>query len=210
MYKIAAPVSELAQYNKNGKKIHHRYEIEDAIPWNERSLKTFGVVYIYEATASFIGIDGKTYVVPSDQPVLEHLQECGYVLAKNGKNFDGKENREDSLIFKEKNEDNPFLSSIIDKNLSPEIIDKINELENGRPYYNYNQSYAGVIRFGTSFGLFTARLQEVQELTLSERKIANISTYGRVNKSIDFEEYVQFVLQQHYLNEENFVCKKSI
>lgn len=208
LYQIAAPVSELANCNKDGKKIHHRYEIEESIPWNERSMKTFGVVYIYESTASFIGIDGKTYVVPNDRPVLEHLEECGYVIAPYGKNLDGESSAIDSLIFKERNEDDFFDYNIIDRNLPIEIVNKIDEMENNRLYYNYNQSYASVVRFGGTLGLYSASEEELQQLSLSERKIANIATYGRVMESQNIEDYVQFALQQYYLNNQNLISRK--
>ena len=102
LYEIAAPVSELAFVNKYGGVIWTRNEIVEAIPWNERSMKTFCVVYTYETTASFIGIDGRTYVVPNDKPVIDHLKECGYIIAPYGKNLNGKSNGDDSLIFEEK------------------------------------------------------------------------------------------------------------
>ena len=105
LYQIAAPVSELAYINKNGERIETRDEIAEAIPWNERSMRSFGVVYSYESTASFIGMDGRTYIVPNDKPVLEYLKECGYVIAPYGKNLDGNSNGDDSLIFEEKSED---------------------------------------------------------------------------------------------------------
>lgn len=209
LYQIAAPVSELAHSNKNGEIIHDRDDIEESIPWNERSMKTFGVVYSYESTASFIGIDGKTYVVPNDQPVLNHLKECGYVIAPYGKNLNGSSNGEDSLIFEERNEDDLFSTVIVDRNLPIEIVNKINEIENNRPYYNYNQAYARLIRFGGTLGLYSASEEELQQLSLRERKIANISTYGRVVESQDFEYYIQFVLQQNYLNPQNFINQKN-
>lgn len=208
LYLIAAPVSELACTNKNGEKIHYRYEIEDSIPWNERSMKTFGVVYTYESTASFIGIDGRTYVVPNDQPVLDHLKECGYVIAPYGKNLDGESNGTDSLIFKERNEDEFFDYNIIDRNLPIEIVNMIDEMENNRLYYDYNQAYASVVRFGGTLGIGNASEEELQQLSLSERKIANISTYGRVMESQDLEDYVQFALQHYYLNDQNFISRK--
>lgn len=209
LYLIAAPVSELACTNQNGEKIHYREEIESAIPWNERSMKTFGVVYNYESIASFIGIDGRTYVVPNDKPVIEHLKECGYVIAPSGKNLDGSSNGVDSLIFKERNESDFFDNIIIDRNFPNEIVKKIDEMENDRSYYDYNQSYARLVRFGGTLGIFSASEEELQQLSLSERKIANISTYGRINKTQDIEEYVQFALQQYYLNEENFINRKK-
>lgn len=202
LYLIAAPVSELACTNQDGQKIYHRDEIEFAIPWRERSLKTFGVVYNYESTASFIGIDGRTYVVPNDTPVIEHLKKCGYVIAPYGKNLDGSTSETDSLIFKD--EGNFVDKIIIDRNLPKEIVQKISEIENGRNYYTGRQAYAGLIRFGGSFGLLTASEEELQHLSLSERKIANISTYGRRYEFEDIEDYVQFALQNYFLNEENF------
>ena len=212
LYQIAAPVSELAYSNKNGAKIRDRVEIEEAIPWNERSLKNFGVVYRYESTASFIGLDGKTYVVPNDQPVLEHLQECGYVIAQSGKNLDGSSNGEDSLILEEKDEFNIFSRVIADRRLPIEIVNKIDEIENNRPYYNFNQSYARLVRFGGTLGIFTASEEEIQQLSLSERKIANICTYGRItnSSSMDIEQYIQFALQQYYLNAKNFINSKKL
>ncbi len=207
LYQIAAPVSELAYTNKNGERIETRDEIEEAIPWNERSMRTFGVVYIYESTASFIGMDGRTYIVPNDQPVLEYLKECGYVIAPYGKNLDGNSNGDDSLIFEEKSEDDLFQFShvVVDRNLPAEIVKKIDEMESGRSYYNYNQSYANVIRFGGTLGLMSASKEEQQQLSLSERKVANICTYGRVTKQQQsLEDYLQFVLQQYYLNDQNF------
>lgn len=211
LYQIAAPVAELAYTNKNGKAIHYRDEIEESIPWNERSMKTFGVVYRYEATASFIGMDGKTYVVPNDQPVLDHLKECGYVIAPYGKNLDGDCKEDDRLIFEEKNEDEPFSFDrvIVDRNLPVEIVKKIDEMENDRPYYNYNQSYAMVVSFAGTFGLFEASEEELQQLSLSERKIANIYTYSRVMESQNIDDYVQFALQQHYLNDQSFIGSKK-
>lgn len=147
LYRIAAPVCELACFNKNGERIYNRSEIEDAIPWNERSLKTFGVVYRYESTASFISTDGKTYVVPNDRPVLDYLKECGYVIAPNGLNFDGSTSKNDSLVFEEKDE---YLIdyNIIDRNLPKKIVEKIDEIEGGRPYFTCKQDYAALIRFG--------------------------------------------------------------
>lgn len=207
LYKIAAPVSELAHTNKDGNRIEDRDEIDEAIPWNERSMRTFGVVYSYEATASFIGMDGKTYVVPNDQPVLDHLKECGYVIAPDGKNLDGKTEGDDSLIFKEKNGDDLFCFShvVVDRNLPNEIVKKIDEMENGRQYYNYKQAYTMVVSFGGTLGLKTASEEEIQQLSLSERKVANISTYGRVMQPQNFEDYVQYALQQYYLNDQNFI-----
>lgn len=212
LYLIAAPVSELAQYNKNGEEIHDRGEIEEAIPWNERSLKTFGVVYRYESTASFIGLDGKTYVVPNDQPVLEHLQECGYVISQSGKNLDGTSNGDDSLILEGKDEFNIFSRVIADRRLPIEIVNKIDEIENNRPYYNYKQSYADLVRFGGTLGIFTASEEEIQQLSLNERKIANICTYGRItdSSSMDIEQYIQFALQQYYLNDKNYSNNKKL
>lgn len=209
LYQIAAPVAELACSNKNGEIINYRDEIEESIPWNERSMKTFGVVYSYESTASFIGMDGKTYVVPNDQPVLEHLKKCGYVIAPYGKNLDGSSIENDSLIFEERNEDDLFSRVIVDRNLPIEIVKKIDEMENGRPYYNYNQHYARLVRFGGTLGLSCASEEELQQLSLSERKIANICTYGRVGEPQDIEDYVQFALHQTYLNEENYGNRKS-
>jgi len=209
LYQIAAPVSELACSTKNGEIIQDRTEIEEAIPWNERSMKTFGVVYIYESTASFIGIDGKTYVVPNDQPVLEHLKTCGYAIAPSGKNFDGSSNENDSLIFKEVTDEYSFNLNIVDRNLPTEIINMIDETEKNRPYYNYNQAYARLVRFGGTLGLYSASEEELQQLSLSERKIANILTYGRVMEPQDLEDYVQFALQQYYLNEQNFINRKN-
>ena len=204
LYKIASPVSELAHTNKDGEKIRDREEIKDAIPWNERSMRTFGVVYRFEATASFIGLDGKTYIVPNDQPVLEHLEECGYVIAPEGKNLDGSSNGDDSLIQKKQDENNPFDTTIIDKSLPSEIISIIDEMEMDRPFYCYNQDYARVVRFGGTLGIMTASEEELQQLTLSERKIANICTYGRIRESQYFESYIEFLLQQYYLNEKNY------
>ena len=198
LQKIAAPVSEIAFANENGERIGYRDEIVDAIPWNERSLKTFGVVYSYEATASFIGKDGKTYIVPNDKPVIDHLRECGYVIAPYGRCLDGTDN-EDSLILKE----DGFV--VIDINLPEKIVKKIDEMENGRPYYVGCQSYIDAIRFGSSFGLYAASEEEIQQLSLSERKLANIKVYGRVRVSCDLEEYVNRVMQEYYLNDKNFI-----
>ena len=209
LYQIAAPVSELARSNKNGGMIYNRNEIEEAIPWNERSLKTFGVVYRYESTASFIGIDGKTYVVPNDQPVLDHLKECGYVTAPNGKNLDGSNNMVDSLFFSKRNEKDIFERITIDRKLPLEILSMIDELEKDRPYYTYCQGYDGLLTFGGTFGLWYASEEELKYLSLSERKIANISTYGRVRISQSIEDYVQFALQQYYLNNQNFINKRK-
>lgn len=209
LYQIAAPVSELACSTKNGEIIQDRTEIEEAIPWNERSMKTFGVVYIYESTASFIGIDGKTYVVPNDQPVLEHLKTCGYAIAPSGKNFDGSSNENDSLIFKEVTDEYSFNLNIVDRNLPTKIINMIDETEKNRPYYNYNQAYARLVRFGGTLGLYSASEEELQQISLSERKIANILTYGRVMEPQDIEDYVQFALQQYYLNEQNFINRNN-
>lgn len=207
LYQIAAPVSELAYTNKDGEIIKNRDEIDEAIPWNERSMRTFGVVYSYESTASFIGMDGRTYVVPNDQPVLDHLKECGYVIAPYGKNLDGNSNKDDSLIFEEKSEEDFFGFSqvVVDRNLPNEIVKKIDEMENGRQYYKYNQAYARIVRFGGTLGLMTASEEEIQQLSLSERKVANICTYSRVTQSQNFEDYVQFALQQYYLNDQNFI-----
>lgn len=204
LFQIAAPVSELAHYNKNGEKIRDRSEIIDAIPWDERSMKTFGVVYRYESTASFIGLDGRTYIVPNDQPVIEHLEKCGYVIAESGKNLDGSSNEDDTLYFKERDENDILNYNIIDRRLPKEIIDMIEEIEQDRPYYNYNQSYARVVRFGGTLGIQTASEEEIQQLSLSERKISNILTYGRVLESQDLESYINFALQHYYLNEQNF------
>ena len=203
-YQIAAPVSELPFVTKDGGVIFTRHEIPEAIPWNERSMKTFGVVYRYEATASFIGIDGKTYVVPNDQPVIEHLQECGYVIAPNGANLDGSSNGEDSLIGKEENK-----NGVINRNLPVEIIYKINELENNRPYIRYWEAYDGLLTFRGSLGMKNITEEEEQQLSLSERKIANIRAYGRVRQSQNIEDYLQFVLQQRYLSQEFIHSKKS-
>lgn len=125
LYLIASPVSELAHYNKNGKKIRNRDEIIEAIPWDERSMETFGVVYRYESTASFIGIDGRTYIVPNDQPVIEHLKDCGYIIAESGKNLDGLSNGDDTLYFKERDENDILNYNIIDRRLPKEILDLI-------------------------------------------------------------------------------------
>lgn len=208
IYKIAAPVSELAYQNREGQKIRHRDEIEYAIPWNERSMKTFGVVYRYEALASFIGIDGKTYVVPNDQPVIDHLQECGYLIAPYGMNFDGSATEVDSLIYKSNNDF--FEDDVIDRNLPDNIINAINEIEKDRPYYTSCQSYASVLRFGGTLGIHTATLEELQQLSLSERKVANILTYARVIEPQNIEEYVAEALQHPYLNDKNFVDDKQI
>lgn len=199
LYRIAAPVSEIAMSNKDGKQIYYRDEIEEAIPWNERSMRTFGVVYRYESIASFIGIDGKTYIVPNDQPVLDHLQECGYTIAPNGTNLDGTTS-DDGLIVKD------GLEIVVDRNLSVDIVKQIDEMENDRPYYRYCQSYASVVRFGGTFGLYTASEEEIQGLSLSERKVANICTYGRTLKSQPIDDYVKFALHQYYLDEQNFTA----
>lgn len=210
LYQIAAPVSELACCNKDGEIINYRDEIEEAIPWAERSMKTFGVVYRYESTASFIGKDGKTYVVPNDQPVLDHLKECGYVIAPYGKSLDGG-NTTDSLIFKEKNEDFSLSDNIIDRRLPTVIVNMIDEMEGNRPYYVHNQSYANVVRFGGTLGLSCASDEELQQLSLSERKIANINTYGRVGSRTfeNIEDYVQYALNQYYLSQ-NFTNRKKL
>ena len=52
--------------------------------------------------------------------------------------------------------------------------------------------------------------EELKQLSLSERKIINISTYGRVNESQKIEDYVQFVLQKYYLDDQNFVIGKRL
>ncbi len=208
LYQIAAPVSELAFRNKDGEIIKYRDEIEESVPWNERSMKTFGVVYSYESTASFIGIDGKTYVVPNDKPVLDHLAECGYVIAPYGKSLDGGTTT-DSLILIEQNENDVFSYAKVDRNLPTEIASKIDEIENDRPYYTYNQSYAQLVRFGGTLGIYCASEEELLRLSLSERKVANITTYGRITESQDIEEYVQFTLQHFYLNDDNFVNGKK-
>lgn len=211
--KIAAPVSELSHYRKDGDRIFYREETYDAIPWDERSMKTFGVVYSYESTASFIGMDGKTYIVPNDQPVLDYLQECGYTIAPYGKNLDGSNEEVDSLIYEErpKNDEEFFcFGNKIDKNLPSQYVTIINDMEQNRPYYGGYQSYASVIRFGGTLGLRSASEEEVSQISLSERKIANISTYGRINegsrlfKTLSIEEYIEYALQQTYLNEELF------
>lgn len=204
LFLIASPVSELAHQNKNGKNIRHREEIIDAIPWNERSMKTFGVVYRYESTASFIGLDGKTYIVPNDEPVINHLKECGYTIAESGKNLDGTSNDNDTLYLKEKDENDILNYNIIDRRLPKELVDLIEEMEKDRPYYNYAQSYANVVRFGGTLGIQTASEEELRQLSLSERKVANILTYGRVLTSQNLESYIEFALQQYYLNEQNF------
>lgn len=211
LYKIAAPVSELACTNKDGGIIRDREEIKDANPWDERSLKTFGVVYRFEATASFIGLDGKTYVVPNDQPVLDHLQECGYVIAPDGKNLDGSSNGDDSLIMKKSEDEFGFFTTVVaDQTLPAEIVEMINEVEANRPYQTHNQAYAKLVRFGGTLGIMTASEEELQQLSLSERKVANICTYGRITESQYFESYIEFVLQQHYLNEQNFTNQKQV
>ena len=51
--------------------------------------------------------------------------------------------------------------------------------------------------------------EEEQQLSLSERKIANIRAYGRVRQSQNIEDYLQFVLQQRYLSQEFIHSKKS-
>lgn len=210
LYKIAAPVSEIAYLNKDGGVIRHRCEILDAIPWDERSMKTFGAVYSYEATASFIGRDGKTYIVPNDKPVLDHLKECGYLIAPYGANLDGKYNGEDSLIFHDKTNWDESLPAmfqekvIIDMNLPKDIVEKILQMETDRPYYTNCQPYNDAICFGGSFGLNYASAEELKKLSLSERKLANIKTYGRVRHSENIEDYVERVVQEYYLNPENF------
>ncbi len=208
LYKIAAPVSELAHYNEYGEKITYRNEIDNAIPWDERSMRTFGVVYCYESVASFIGVDGKTYVVPCDQPVLDHLRSCGYVIAPYGENLDGSHNGTDSLIYKETDENNFFNYNIIDRNLPKEILDMIDALEENRPYYLGAQHYAAVVRFGGTFGLYTASEEELQCLSLSEKKIANIGTYGRVFEPGNIEDYVEFALKHYFLFDQNNISKK--
>lgn len=166
-------------------------------------------MYSYESTASFIGIDGKTYVVPNDQPVIEHLKECGYAIAPYGKNLNGSTNGDDSLILWGRDEDDLSERVLFDRNLPIEIVKKIDEIEENRPYYNYNQDYSGLVRFGGTIGLYRASEEELQQLSLSERKIANICTYGRVRESQNIEDYVQFALQQYYLNEQNFINQKK-
>ena len=84
----------------------------------------------------------------------------------------------------------------------------IEEMENDRLYYNCKQSYAGVVRFGGTLGLLMASEEELQQLSLSERKIANILTYSRVTESQNFEDYLQCALQQYYLNDQNFISQK--
>lgn len=205
LYRIAAPVSELARRNKNGEKVHRRHEIEDAIPWDERSMKTFGVVYSYESTASFIGLDGKTYVVPNDRPVLDHLKECGYAIAPYGSNVDGTTGGEDSLVVR----DDLYMVTL-DRRLPPEIVQQIDEMEKDRPYYLYYQPYASLIRFGGTLGIPTASVEELQELSLSERKIANISRYNRIHQPQKIEDYVKFALRQHYLDEKNFTEESGV
>jgi hypothetical protein len=116
---------------------------------------------------------------------------------------------EKQLLFAEIRSIEISNSIIIDRNLPTEIVDKIDEIENGRAYYNYKQSYTNLVRFGGTLSIFTASEEELQQLSLSERKIANIYTYGRVNNPQDIEEYVQCVLQQYYLNEENFMNQKK-
>lgn len=209
LYLIAAPVSELACVNKDGGIIWSRGEIEEAIPWNERSMRTFGVVYCYEATASFIGLDGRTYVVPNDKPVLDHLEECGYIIAPYGKNLDGSQNGDDSLIAKIEDNNSIFDYREIDKNLPIEIVNKIDEIENNRPYIRHNAPYDGLLTFGGTLALYSATEEELEQLTLSERKIANIKTYGRVYESQDIEDYVKFALQQRYLKGQNDPSNKK-
>jgi len=207
LYQIAAPVSELSRCSKDGGPIWARADIEEAIPWDERSMRTFGVVYRYESTASFIGMDGRTYIVPNDQPVLDHLSQCGYVIAPSGKNFDGTSNGDDSLIRKEDENGNP-LWDWIDKNLPPEIVAAIDEMEQGRDYYRYHADYSGSVSWGGTFALHYATEEEIQQLSLTERKVANIKTYGRVHESQDLEDYVQYALQQPYLDEQKFRGQK--
>ena len=97
-----------------------------------------------------------------------------------------------------------FERVVIDRNLPVEIVNKINELENGRPYISYYQSYDGVITFGGTLALRSASEEELQQLSLSERKVANIMRYRRVMVSQDIDAYVKFALQQYYLNDQNF------
>ena len=207
LYKIAVPVSELACQTKDGEYVSRRSDIEEATPWNERSMTTFGVVYRYESTASFIGIDGKTYVVPNDKPVLDHLETCGYFIAPYGKCMDGGNFSADSLIFREEGnpDDLDYIVSYvcgeqktIDRNLPAEIIRQIDEIEQGRPYYKYNQSYIDVMRFGGTLGLKTASEEEIQRLSESEKKIANIYTYGRVFEPMSINDYVEYALKEGY------------
>lgn len=211
LYEIAAPVSELACCNKDGGRIRNRDEIQEAFPWDERSMKTFGVVYNFEAIASFIGIDGKTYVVPNDEPVLEHLKECGYVIAPYGRNLDGNSFGDDSLVERiEEDKDDPFkfmFAKPINRNLPQKIVDMIEAMEKGRPYFTGNQSYADLVRFGGTLGISGTN---DEELSLSERKVANICRYSRVFNHQDIEEYVQFALQQYYLDETNFPGRKKL
>lgn len=44
----------------------------------------------------------------------------------------------------------------------------------------------------------------LMKLSLSERKLTNIKTYGSVKLPENIENYVNRVVQEHYLNEENF------
>ena len=192
LYKIAAPVSELPETDKNGNKIvgDRQGRIEEAIPFNERSLRTFGVVYRYESTASFIGIDGKTYVVPDDEPVMKHLKECGYVIAGHGDRLDGGLNPEepDTLVGKDEN------GEVKDRRLPSGIIKKIEELENGRPYANSMQAYSKLRRFDGTLG---SHENWEEEFSLSERKVANIA-YCQNHQAQDFadiEDYVQHVTE---------------
>lgn len=46
LYQIAAPVSELAYSNKNGEEIRDRDEIEESIPWDERSMRLLGLCIV--------------------------------------------------------------------------------------------------------------------------------------------------------------------
>lgn len=206
LYKIAAPVCEIPQYNKDGEQIWDREEVDEAIPWGERSLRTFGVVYMFEATASFIGIDGRTYVVPMDKPVLDYLTLCGYVIAPYGKNLDGNNIGDDTLIYKEPKKDifDPDFNldepaKVIDRNLPPEFVSKIDEIEGDRPYRRDCASYIDTIRFGTSFGAEMASEEEIEAMSLSEKKALNIKMYNRIKTSMDIEEYVQYAISQGYL-----------
>ena len=69
-------------------------------------------------------------------------------------------NENDILIFKEVTDEYSFDFNIVDRNLLTEINNMIDEMEQNWPYYNYNQAYARLVRFGGTLGLYNASEEE--------------------------------------------------
>lgn len=72
-----------------------------------------------------------------------------------------------------------------------------------------NQLYSDVIGFGTTFGLDIDSKEEFRELSLAERKAANVTVTDRVQVPLDIDIYCELMLQGYFMNPENFPESKK-